>query len=84
MHIKWPNLIAAGLVLVGLVVFLENPGAVGRFVGAVRHIGPQATAEEQVEGLISAAIIIVACLAALRIVLHAISHHQDDRHKHQK
>lgn len=70
MKILWRRVIAFGLVVVAVVLFVANRAAVMHFVSAVGHIGSEHSTDERTLGLIASGLIVVALLGALRLVLN--------------
>ncbi|MCH7592217.1 MAG: hypothetical protein IH989_05515 [Planctomycetes bacterium] len=69
MEIKWPNVVALGLVLLSVVLAMRNHRQLGVAIGSISHIGPGNTTEDKTLGLCVLGVILVSLVAVVRLVL---------------
>lgn len=69
MEIKWNNVFAALFGLLAVIILVNNPAAIGRFLGAVQEIGKEP--QQTVEGLIAAGLCAVFLVAMVKLLVTA-------------
>ncbi len=69
MEIKWPNVLALGLVVMSVVLAVRNHRELAAAIGSIAEIGPGHTAEEKTLGLCVLGVILVSLVAVVRLVL---------------
>ncbi len=69
MEIKWPNVVALGLVVLSVVLAVRNHRELAAAIGTIAEIGPGHTAEEKTVGLCVLGVILVSLVAVVRLAL---------------
>ena len=69
MEIKWPNVVAFGLVILSVFLAVRNRGELSVAVGAITKVGPGHTPEEQVLGFCVLGVLCAAGVAIVRLVI---------------
>lgn len=69
MRIRWPNVVAVALAIIGIAILIRNVTGIQAFLSAMYQIGPGHSPEDQVRGLIAFGLVLVAFLAVLKIVI---------------
>lgn len=76
MQIRWNNVIAAALVLIAVVIFLRNPGAIGAFIGSMQAVGPGHSSDEVTRGLLAVGFVGVLIVAVVKLTTQSRSKDQ--------
>ncbi len=69
MEIKWPNVVALGLVVLSVVLAVRNHRELGAAIGSITKIGLGHTPEDKTLGLCVLGVILVSLVAVVRLVL---------------
>ncbi len=77
MEIKWPNVVAFGLLILAAGLAVRHGPNVGVALTAIGDIGPGHTPEEKFIGFAVLGVILVCLVALVRLVLD--NHKGDDR-----
>ncbi len=77
MEIKWPNVVALGLILLAGVLVFRSHHEIGIALTGIGQIGPGHTAQEKFHGFFVLGIICVAAVAIVRLVLD--NHNRKDK-----
>ena len=66
MEIRWNNVIAAVLLLIAVLIFVNNPAAIGSFMAGMQQIGQGP--DESIRGLIAVGFCGVVLVAVVRLL----------------
>ncbi len=70
MTVRWSNVVAMGLLIAAIVIFVRNPDAIGGFLRSMQSVGRTGDPEESIRGLLAAGFVGVLIVAVVRIVTH--------------
>lgn len=69
MQIRWNNLIAFAIAVIGLIIFFKTPDELWSFVGSMELITEGSTDEEWTKGLIAFGLCLACVLTVMRILI---------------
>ena len=68
MEIRWNNVVAAALLLIAVLVFVNHPGAIGSFLTGMTSIGR--SPDDTIRGLLAAGFCGVVLVAVVKLLTH--------------